>query len=345
MILTYKIKHNKDFSEELRKAKQVAYYAVKNKNNKKFLTTKYVKHFGLKSTIANQILRKYGNNKTIKEAKRVNLIIPGRQLDCHWDKDKKEIYISSLKLKFNYQFPTEFEKINQIEISDKYIFVAVTVFEKKEVKHRNSIGVDLNSTGHVAVVANPKTGKIIKLGKEAPHIKKKYKSIREKLQAQDKHKKIKNIKNKEARKTRDLNHKISRKIVNEAKESRCGIKLEDLSGITKRVKTSRANRASLNSWSFYQLRAMIEYKAKLLGIPVTLIDPAYTSQDCSKCGLRGNRTGKSFKCPHCGHVDHADVNAAFNIAKRQGIDQSAVERDAVEGSAGTPKEAPCRNAA
>ena len=55
--------------------------------------------------------------------------------------------------------------------------------------------------------------------------------------------------------------------------------------------------------------------------------------------LVGNRRGKKFECPNCGHVDHADANAAFNIAMRQGIDQFVVDRDAAKGSTDTPKEA------
>ena len=63
MILTYKVKHGRDYSEELIKAKKVAEYAVLNKRNFKVLTSKYVKQYGLKSVISNQILRKYGRDK------------------------------------------------------------------------------------------------------------------------------------------------------------------------------------------------------------------------------------------------------------------------------------------
>jgi putative transposase len=85
---------------------------------------------------------------------------------------------------------------------------------------------------------------------------------------------------------------------------------------------------------------MVEYKSKKKGILVTLIDPHYTSQTCSRCGTLGERNDKSFKCPHCGHVDHADANAAFNIAlASRSIGQSTIDRDVVEGNTGIPKEA------
>jgi len=149
--------------------------------------------------------------------------------------------------------------------------------------------------------------------------------------------------NRESRIVKDLNHKISRKIVEVAKKDNCGIKLEKLKGIRNNGKCRRTFKYSLNSWSFDQLQRMIEYKAKLQGIPVAYIEPAYTSQTCSRCGLVGYRNGKTFKCPCCGHVDHADVNASFNIAlRRECVGRFSTDRDVLKGSTDTPKEATLR---
>jgi len=334
MILTFKVKHNMNFSHELGLAHKVADFALRTGSR----SSKDVNHIGLKSMIANQILKKYSKDKRLKRVRRVVLAIPNQGICV--DKENQKINIPCLKLNFGYQFRNDFKKINQIEIDKDYAFVSVTVDEPSTRKVDGYVGVDRNTTGHVAVVGNPMNGKVLKLGKSAEHIHKKYKNIRKNLQKKGKYGLVKKIKHRESRIVRDLNHKISRKIINDADKNDTGIKLEDIKQIRRHVKSRKGFRYSLNSWSYYQLEQMIKYKAKLLGIPVAFVESAYTSQNCSRCGHLGNRDGKSFKCPSCGHVDHADSNASFNIAKRQVKDgQLCVDRDAYKGSTDTPQTA------
>ncbi len=337
MILTFKIKHDRDFSRELRAAKQIADFALKTRTQ----SSKDVKQFGLKSAIANQILRKYSRNKKLKEVKNVNLIVPNQSIKVN--QKKRSIEIPCLKFAFEYQFRNDFIKINQIEINREWVFVSVTIPEKKEIKVKNWVGIDRNTTGHIAVLANPKTGKVVKLGREALYIHNKYKNIRRDLQSKGKYKKVKSIKDRESRIVRNLNHQISRAIINIAKKSKCGIKLENLKGIRNNRKHAKSFNYSLHSWSFYQLEQFIKYKAKLEGIPIIYVEAKNTSKECSRCGSVGIRTGKTFECPNCGHVDHADANAGFNIAKREpiGIKTSIgrlnKDRDLFKGNTDTPK--------
>ena len=334
MILTFKVKYNRDLSHELNLAHKVAEFALKTGSR----SSKDVKHIGLKSVIANQILRKYSKDKKAKRVRNVVLTIPNQGIKV--DKNNRQITIPSLKLDLDYQFRNDFKKINQIEINRDYAFVSVTINEPSTRKVDGYLGVDRNTTGHVAVVGNPSTGKVLKLGKQAEYIHKKYKSIRRDLQKKGKYGLVKRIKHRESNIVRDLNHKISRKIIDTADKNNVGIKLEDIQQIRKHVKSRKGFRYSLNSWSYYQLEQMIKYKAELLGIPVVYVEPAYTSQNCSLCGHLGVRNDKKFKCPSCGHVDHADSNASFNIALRQVKDgRLCVDRDAYKGSTDTPQEA------
>lgn len=320
-IITYKIPHENNYSKELSKAKQIANFAVENPTCK---STKYVNHIKLTSSIANQILKKYGN-KTIKKVSRVKLIVPNQSIKL--DKDNKQISIPCLKTKFNYEFHNNFEKINQIEIDNKYYYVSIQLSDEKEIEVKHYLGIDRNTTGYCIVGVNNKNNQILKLGKKAHHIHLKYLNIRKKLQKNNKKKQLVAIRKRERNIEKDLNHQISRKVVNYAKKHGIGIKLEKLTGIRNTSKTSKSFSYSLNSWSYYQLELFILYKAKLLGIPVLYIDPRYTSQTCSKCGLLGNRKSKTFKCPHCGHTSHADVNAAFNISNSEKlIEKSIVDR-------------------
>jgi len=302
MILTYKIKHNRDFSHELQLAHKVAEFALRTGSR----SSKDVKHIGLKSMIANQILRKYSKDKKLKKIRKVVLAVPNQGI--HIDKQNKEINIPSLKLDLNYQFRNDFKKINQIEINKDYAFISVTVDEPSTRKVDGYIGVDRNTTGHIAVVGNPSTGKVLKLGKSAEHIHKKYKNIRKNLQKKSKYGLVKKIKHRESNIVRDLNHKISRKIVDTADKNSIGIKLEDIKQIRRHVRSRRDFRYSLNSWSYYQLEQMINYKAKLLGIPVVYVESAYTSQNCSICGHLGNRSDILPPVNGCGLLDLCRCN-------------------------------------
>ena len=308
MILTFKIKHNLDLSSHLDRAVKVARFAIANRDK---LSSAHVSHIGLPSAISNQILRKYGRNRKCKSPKNVVLTVPNQSIYCL--QDQRMLRIHCLGWETHYRFRNDFTKINQIELSEKYAFVSVTIKEPESIEVDGFIGVDLNTTGHSAVAGSPKTGKIIKLGKSESHIRNKYRNIRKRIQKSQELKNMKKIKQRERRKINDLNHKISRKIVTTAVESNQGIALEDLGEIRKNKKNTRKFRGALNNWSFFDLRQKIEYKARLLGIPVVLINPAYTSQTCSRCGTIGKRKNKKFMCHTCGHVDHADVNASFNI--------------------------------
>ena len=353
MILTFKIKHDRDFSLELRKAKQIAEFALSHKTR----SSKDVKQFGLKSAIANQILRKYGNNKTIENVNRIKLTVPSQSIDI--DRDKRKIMIQCLNFKIPYHFRNDYEKINQVELDNEYAYVSVNIKEAQQIVPKGWIGIDLNTTGHVAVVGNPNTGKVVKLGKEALHIHTKYKNIRKDMQKKGKYRVVKAIRDRESRIIEDINHNIAKKIVETAKENNAGIKFEKLEGIRDNRNHRRSFNYSLHSWSFYQLQRFTEYEARLCGIPLTYVEPEYTSQDCSRCGSRGIRGSKKFVCQSsleiiqgvifqlgCEHVDHADANASFNIAQRppiqenwmgEGRSQLHTDRDVCKGSTDTPQ--------
>ncbi|TPQ21144.1 RNA-guided endonuclease InsQ/TnpB family protein [Streptomyces sporangiiformans] len=124
---------------------------------------------------------------------------------------------------------------------------------------------------------------------------------------------------KQARRTRDINHKISKHIVAEAQRTGRGIALEDLGGIRERARLKKPQRVTLNSWAFGQLGSFIAYKARKAGVPVVYVSPAYTSQECSQCHHidKRNRPRQAvFACRSCGFVEHADLNASHVIGQR-----------------------------
>lgn len=77
---------------------------------------------------------------------------------------------------------------------------------------------------------------------------------------------------------------------------------------------------ALRSASMGGIRQKLEYKTKrAYASSLLLVNPAYTSQQCSQCGhtCRENRESQAvFHCTQCGLMLNADTNAAINILQR-----------------------------
>jgi putative transposase len=85
---------------------------------------------------------------------------------------------------------------------------------------------------------------------------------------------------------------------------------------SKKLRVRKGTRRRLSQWQRRLMRQSVTNAAERRGLLLDDVNPAYTSQDCSRCGLRGGRKRHAFTCPHCGHEAHADVNAAVNIRLR-----------------------------
>jgi putative transposase len=139
-----------------------------------------------------------------------------------------------------------------------------------------------------------------------------------------------------------VNHNLSKRIVAEAQRTKRAIALEELKGIRSRIRARKPQRATLHAWSFYQLRAFIEYKAKMAGVRVIFVDPRNTSRTCPSCDhcAKENRPDQAtFRCQRCGLAGLADLIAALNIRVRGWAALSQPDADAVGSasrSAGRP---------
>jgi putative transposase len=195
------------------------------------------------------------------------------------------------------------------------------------------VGVDRNSVGNIAVLADPKTGHVRHMGFNPARTKQCWRNRKKNLQRQGKRRLLSKLRRNQARRSKLQNHVVSKTVVDYAKKHSRAIALEKLSGV--RAKGSKIRSYSeRNQWAFAQLESFIQYKARLAGVAVLEVDPAFSSQECSRCGHIHKPDGKSFRCPVCNHQDHRDSNAAFVIAKRGNGVLGGLARDSVRPRCG-----------
>jgi putative transposase len=88
---------------------------------------------------------------------------------------------------------------------------------------------------------------------------------------------------------------------------------------------------SINDAGWYTFRQILTCKAACAGKRVVAVPPAYTSQDCSGCGARVQKSlsVRTHVCTNCGLILDRDENAARNI---QWLGQSLRRVPAVAGA-------------
>lgn len=231
-------------------------------------------------------------------------------------KAKKTPIRALLVDKDNRNFDLLKHKLGTLRItkkSDKWIAQISVTIPTVQGTGVKVMGVDLGLKVPAVAVTDDEKVRFFGNGRQNKFKKRKFRSDRKALGKKKKLNAIRNSKNKEQRWMEDQDHKISRAIVNFAKENKISvIRLEQLANIRQTTRTSRKNEKNLHSWSFYRLSQFIEYKANLEGIKVEYVNPAYTSQTCPKCSERNKAQDRRYKCT-CGFEKQRDIIGAMNI--------------------------------
>ncbi|HEY7973960.1 MAG TPA: transposase [Ktedonobacterales bacterium] len=109
----------------------------------------------------------------------------------------------------------------------------------------------------------------------------------------------------------DFSHQHSRVIVNTFDV----IAVEDLA--VNRMTHNHCLAKSIHDAAWSQFISLLSYKAAWAGRKYVAVNPAYTSQDCSRCGHRQKLTlsDRTYICPCCGLVIDRDLNASLNILR------------------------------
>ena len=195
---------------------------------------------------------------------------------------------------------------------------AVEDFQKECVRH--VVGID-RGLRFLAVSYDEQGKTKFVSGKKIATKRHKFQEVRKQLQAKgtkSAKRKLKAISGRENRWMSDVNHQISKTLVQKYGKDTLFV-LEELAGVSfeesNLSRTAKQN-YDLRSWSFYQLEQFLTYKAHENRSEVLKVSAKYTSQRCPKCGIirKANRDHHKhlYSC-QCGYKSNDDRIGAMNI--------------------------------
>ena len=205
--------------------------------------------------------------------------------------------------------------------SEYYIHIQVKSEAPEQIQVDKVLGVDLGITDIAVTSEGQKFG-----GKTIKLIKNHYASMRAVLQQ----KAVKGTRS-SRRRCRELQKRLSGKEstlpkANQPRNQQShsdqspGDPCKDCSGRSnrnqrRRQPESRKEPETKSQWlGFLSAQGVLDLQGSCVGVPLVLVDPAYTSQTCHICGEHGIRNGKELQVSFCGWSGDADFNGAKNIA-------------------------------
>jgi IS605 OrfB family transposase len=207
-----------------------------------------------------------------------------------------------------------------------YLHIPVTydVEEFDSSKATNVVGID-RGINFVVATYDSKHKSCFVNGRAIKQKRSNYSKLRKELQMRrtpSSRRRIKAIGQRENRWMQDVNHCISKALVDNNPKHTLFV-LEDLSGVRNATERARTKDRYVSvSWSFYDLEQKLIYKARQNQSTVIKVNPRYTSQCCPMCGHieRSNRDKRLhlFCCKNCGYKSNDDRIGAMNL-HRMGI--------------------------
>lgn len=233
-----------------------------------------------------------------------------------WKIEEKNISLSKfgkIKLIIHKNIEGNIKTCTVKREADKWYVIFVYETDRYETysETNEAVGIDVGLSNFAifsdeTIIPNPRffiqeEKKIAKL--QSRRDKTKNKKLNKAIQKR--HNKVKN-------KRKDFCHKLSRKIVNKYSK----IFVEDLSINTMKEDMKYLSK-SINDASWNLFINNLIYKAEDAGREIKLVNPAYTSQDCSNCSYRVKKklSERTHNCPNCGLKIDRDLNAAKNILR------------------------------
>lgn len=281
---------------------------VKGKAGKK---TKNYKVFPPEVNNQNWELHKCGGTysvsfPTLKGTKRVPLSVAGN----HWQPILEKLLAGDIQR----------GTLKLIKHRNKWYAYLSVIQEVPEVQSTNRLGVD-RGQNQIAVAATPQGKSLFFRGRQVKHRRRKFQRLRHDLQKAGKYRAVKKLRRSETRWMSEVNHTISRRIVEFADKLDADVVLEDLSGCRQTIRQTKKSRSdagdSRHAWAYYDLELKIAYKLAQIGREVHSRPCAYTSKTSSYDGRLGRRDGHWFYAPS-GERCNSDWNAARNIAMWDG---------------------------